>query len=39
MVSVRNARLLTPFEDVLAEGEVAIADESGEDVVGFQARR
>ena len=33
MVSGRTARLLAPFEDVLAEGEVAIEDESGEDVV------
>ena len=31
MVPGRNARLLAPLEDVLAEGEVAIDDEPGED--------
>ena len=36
MVSGRNARLLAPLEDELAEGEIAIEDEPGEDVVDFK---
>ena len=36
MVPGRNARLLAPLEDELAEGEIAIEDEPGEDVVDFK---
>ena len=36
MVPGRYARLLAPLEDELAEGEIAIDDEPGEDVVDFK---
>ena len=36
MASVGNPRLLAPVEDALAEGEVHIKEESGEDVADFK---
>ena len=36
MVLIGNQRLLAPVEDVLAEGEVSIQEESGEDVADLK---
>ena len=36
MILGRHARSLAPLEDELAEGEIVIEDEPGEDVVDFK---
>ena len=36
MIPGRYARSLAPLEDELAEGEIVIEDEPGEDVVDFK---